>query len=183
MTPLALYKFIRNWILSEYTPDPLPAPAPAPVPTITVIQAYGDAPAPTGQYISLDTDTGWAPTGQRTENETDGTSRTVVTDYEVTVVMWVIKDAGDGVLQDLVEKIQMFEARNHFQEANLPILRVGKITKVPVLVDKARWIIQHRAEIIFALSRGTTENVPSIGAVSIEGELDGNVVAIEVITE
>jgi hypothetical protein len=171
MTPLELYKFIRNWILSVM--DPVP----------TVIQAYGDAPAPAGQYLAVDTDTGWAPTGQRTENATDGTSRVVVTDYEVTVVAWVIKDVGAGILQDLVEKIQMFEARLHFQEANLPILRVGKISKVPVLVDKARWIIQHRVEIIFALSRGTTENVPSIGAVSIEGELDGNIVDIEVITE
>lgn len=128
-------------------------------------RAYQDAAPPTtGAYISIDDSTEWNPFGQPTQGATDGEEHQIRHDYEVVVGLWEIR--GDGeLLQALSESFARRAASEHFHAANTGVLSVGTVTKMPEILDTAKYVQRFRMEVVFGVARVQTETMPSIEAV------------------
>lgn len=155
MTSDELYTFMRTWIMSK-------------VPGVPVIESYSDAPAPKGHYIAIEEDGNWKKVGTRSVGETDGTSRVVVSDYEVRFVMWEMRSRGEG-LRTLLDDLDMTSTRLLFSKAGIAVMRPSTVLKVPTLIDKTVYTIAHRCELMMGVPRSAVDNVPSVLGVGISG--------------
>lgn len=170
MTNADLFDFMRGIVLTL-----VPAGMP-------VIRAYPDAPAPKpqGGYIALEDDAYWNAIGQRTDGDnTDGWHRVISTDYEVKFVIWEMRGEGEN-LRNIIEGLQKLAVRQAFADASVSLLRTTAVNRVPSLQDKAFWTVNHRIELTLGVTRGLLDDVPSITAVGIKGEVEAGDTTVDV---
>ena len=149
--------------------------------TVPVVRAYNDAPAPVekGTFIAIEDDLLWSPQGQRSVGTSDGTQRTVVTDYAVKFPLWECR--GDGeLLRLLAENLDTFATLQYFAEKGISVSKLGDITKVPSLQDKSFWLVNHRLELSLGVARYTLDAVPTVKSVGVTGTVTAGETDIDV---
>ena len=149
------------------------------VTTVPIIRSYQSAPAPQGVHMVIDDTGSWKQIGMRTDAPPLTTTRQITYDYEIPVAFWEMHGKGD-LLRGFVEGIQQFLIREKFVNANMSILRVGDISRVPQLLDKTIWSIGYRCEVVFGTTHGVTEAVGAIHEVVLEGEVEATDIDVTV---
>lgn len=168
MTPQALYNHLYSWA-TQFLPIELACP---------IIRSHQDAPAPQADapYLVIEDSLGWVPQGTTTigplvETTPDNYSRNLVTDYEVTVVLWELRGQGER-LQSLRHSLDLLNCQSLYQSAKVSVLKTGPIQKVPTLLD-SRWLHQHRLELTLGVTGGVSEAINPIETVEFINQIGG----------
>lgn len=159
MTADGLYKFLYRWAID--------------VVDIPAQRAYIDVTPDGGGYLVIDADSSWSRIGTHSVGDTDGTARSIGTDYEVRINIWECRGRGDN-LRTLAENLDLLFTRQLFAAAGLSIMRSETILQVPELLDKTRWHVQHKFTFVLGVYRAIIEPVGSIQAVEVIGDVEDN---------
>jgi len=165
MTQQELYNHLYAWVSTNLGDLNCP-----------VIRAYQDSPAPAvDAYLVIGDDQGWDSVGLVTRTGLEASqmtyTRTLVTDFSVTVVLWEVRGRGDR-LRRLLSSLDTRDVQQSWQSAMVSVMRASPITSSPTLQD-TRWRYQYRLELTLGIGNAITEVIQSIETVEFNNQLGG----------
>ena len=158
MNSQGLFTFLRNWMISV-------------IPTLVVIRSHQNAPAPEGDYVSIE-EGSWLPIGHASKMVEDVAQvNPKIFDYSVSIVLWEDANRNPNILT-LTEALEDQDAIDTFKASGVSVLSVGAIQELPRLQDKD-WKRERRVELSMSVCRGHAGDNNKIESVEINDTLIG----------
>ena len=159
-----LYDFLFEWMTTVLGED------------VIIIQSHQDAPAPKGNYLTLDCTGSWTPVGATPSHEIgdrfDLPSPRVF-QYKGSVQIWETRGLGDNLIL-LAESLDDTEIKNLFSEHGVSVLRTDGPATSPYLND-SNWIREHLLTLTMLRARAKIGSLETIETIEVRGSVGGTI--------